>query len=208
MLAQPVAVSSSASTSGSSSPYGNTEMTGQEYVASTGFEASKLVPMPLPIVSGNVTGAAVCSSNAYSTGPTASRTTCYLVSCLAAGCYTCSGTFVADPAGQGRLLFITATHCVAKSVTNTIQLANSFVTCNRDAGVSAQGDGVFEPTAVAMSRIDFTLGYGLADGSLIQLRALSNTNLAYAKPVAVGAVTTAGLSQSVPNLSAGFPQVT
>jgi len=184
-------------------------MTGQEYVASTGFDASKLVPMPLPIVSGNVTGAAVCSSNAaYSTGPTASRTTCYLVSCLAAGCYTCSGTFVADPAGQFRLLFITATHCVAESVTNTIQLANSFVTCNRDAGVSAQGDGVFEPTAVAMSRIDFTLGYGLADGSLIQLRALSNTNLAYAKPVAVGAVTTAGLSQSVPNLSAGFPQVT
>ena len=212
LLAQPAAVSPSASTTSSSSDVINTEMTGQEYVTSTGFDASKLAPMPLPVVdSGTVAGGAssVCSSNAaYSAGPTASRTTCYLVSCLATGCFTCSGTFVADPAGQGRLLFITATHCVAKSAATTISLANSFVTCNRNAGVSAQGgDGVFQPTAVAISRIDFNVGFGLTDGSLIQLRALSNTDLAYAKPVAVGAVTPVGLSQSVPNFSAGFPQV-
>lgn len=103
---------------------------------------------------------------------------------------------------------MTATHCVASSTTVTIAIANSFVTCNRNAGISASGDGIFQLTAVAISRIDFTLGYGIADGSLIQVRALSNTNLAYAQPVAVGAVTSAGLTQSVPNFSAGFPQVT
>ena len=141
-------------------------------------------------------------------GPTSSRTTCWLVSCLTSGgCYTCSGTFVADPSGQGRLLFLTATHCVASSATDIMSLAGSYVTCNRDAGISAQGDGIFQPTALTMSRIDFNLGYGITDGSLIQLRALSNTNLAYAKPVAVGVVTNAGIAQSVPNFSAGFPQV-
>jgi len=198
----------SAPASSSPSDVVNNEITGAEWVERTGFDASKVTPMPLPIVGGNIAGASVCPSNvAYSVGPTASRTTCYLLSCFVSGCYTCSGTFVADPSGAGRLLFMTATHCVASSATDTIVIANSFVTCNRDAGVSPSGDGIFQPTAVSISRIDFNVGYGLTDGSLIQVRALSNTNLAYAKPVSVGAVTSAGLSASVPNFSAGFPQV-
>ena len=212
LLAQP------ASAPASSASVVNTGMTGDEYLANTGFDASKLVPMPLPIADGNVTSAAVCAADAaYSVGPTSSRTTCWLVSCFSGQCPTkwgiCSGTFVADPSGQGRLLFLTATHCVARSsiATDIMLLTSSFVTCNRDAGVpspsSKQGDGIFQPTALTMSRIDFTLGYGIKDGALIQLLALSNTNLAYAKPVAVGAVTNAGLAANVPNFSAGFPQV-
>ena len=97
---------------------------------------------------------------------------------------------------------------MASNAATIMSLSNSFVTCNRDGGLYKQGDGIFEPTALTMSRIDFAVGFGIKDGSLIQLRALSNTNLAYAKPVAVGAITSAGLAQSVPNFSAGFPQVT
>jgi len=212
LLSQPSPASTPVSSS--SSDVINAGMTGAEWVHSTGFDASRLIPTPLPIAieggGGNVTDASVCSSNvAYSAGPTASPTTCSLVSCFASGdCSLCSGTFVADPAGSGRLLFMTATHCVARSASDTLLLSKSFVSCNRDAGLDPpQGDGIFEPTAVAMSRVDFNVGSGLTDGSLIHLRALSNTNLAFAKPVAVGAVTSAGLAQSVPIYSAGFPQV-
>jgi hypothetical protein len=111
---------------------------------------------------------------------------------------------ICRPAGQGRLLFIIATHCVAVSETDTIVLAKSFVNCNRDAGLSAPGNGAFQRTVVAMFKIDFAIRYGLKSGFLI---ALLDTRIVYAQPVAVGAVTTAWLSQSVPNFSAGFPQV-
>lgn len=203
VLAQPASAASNPSNV-------NTEFTGQEYIAATGFDAATLTPMPLPVVNdGNAVAASVCPSNAeYLAGPTASRTTCYLVSCFATGCFTCSGTFVADPtAGQDRLLFLTATHCVARSLDNTIVLSKSFVSCDRDEGISTASKGVFQPVAVTMSKIDFGLGYGLKDGSLIQMLALADTNVAYAQPVAVGAVTLSGLSQSVPNFSAGFPQI-
>lgn len=93
LLAQP------ARAPASSASVVNTGMTGDEYLANTGFDASKLVPMPLPIADGNVTSAAVCASDAaYSVGPTSSRTTCWLVSCFSGQCPTkysiCSGTFV------------------------------------------------------------------------------------------------------------------
>ena len=194
----------------SSSPQNvNTGLTGQEFLASTGFDPATLKPMPLPVVNDtSVTGASLCPNNVnYIAGPTASRTTCYLVSCFGQGCFTCSGTFVADPTGQERLLFMTATHCVARTETDLMVLTKSFVSCDRDAGIDTASNGVFEPVAVAMSKIDFAIRYGLRDGSLIQVLALADTRLGFALPVAVGAVTTTGLTQSVPNFSAGFPQI-
>jgi len=202
VLAQPAAASSSPQNV-------NTAQTGQEFLASTGFDPATLKPMPLPVVNDtSVTGASLCPSNVnYIAGPTASRTTCYLVSCFRQGCFTCSGTFVADPTGQERLLFMTATHCVARAETDLMVLTKSFVSCDRDAGLNTASDGVFQPVAVAMSKIDFGIRYGLRDGSLIQVLALADTRLGFALPVAVGAVTTTGLTQSVPNFSAGFPQI-
>jgi len=70
---------------------------------------------------------------------------------------------------------------------------------------------VFRTTGVAISNIDFARGYGVADGALIQLAPLSNTNVAaYAIPIGVGAVTSPALAAgttSSTTYSAGFPQV-
>lgn len=135
-----------------------------------------------------------------------------LISCFNGGssCYSCSGTFIADPAGQGRLLFLTASHCAALTSTNAMHLPSSYVNCNRNGGALSTSDGVFRTSAAAISNIDFSRGYGVADGAAILLTPLSNTNVAaYAVPVAVGAVTSTALGSgvAVPTYSAGFPQV-
>lgn len=135
-----------------------------------------------------------------------------LTSCFNGGtsCYTCSGTFIPDPSGQGRLLFLSASHCAALSATNPMHLPSSYVNCNRNGGALSTSDGVFRASAVAISNIDFSRGYGVTDGSVTLLTPLSNTNVAaYAVPVAVGAVSSAALGSGVPvpTYSAGFPQV-
>ena len=202
VLARPAAASASPNNV-------NTGLSSAEFLTSTGFNPSTLKPMPLPVVNDtSVTSASLCAGNVnYIAGPTASRTTCYLVSCFDSGCFTCSGTFVADPTGQDRILFMTATHCLARTETDLMVLTKSFVTCDRDAGLNAPSNGFFQPVAAAMSRINFDVRYGLKDGALIQLLALADTRLSFALPVAVGAVTTTGLTQTVPNFSAGFPQI-
>jgi hypothetical protein len=135
-----------------------------------------------------------------------------LTSCFNGGssCYTCSGTFIADPTGRGRLLFLSASHCVALTATNAMHLPSSYVNCNRNGGSLSSSDGVFRTSAVAISNIDFNRGYGITDGSVVLLTPLSNTDVAaYAVPVAVGAVSSAALGtpSAVPTYSAGFPQV-
>lgn len=135
-----------------------------------------------------------------------------LTSCFNGGssCYTCSGTFIVDPTGQGRLLFLTASHCTALAANNPMHLPSSYVNCNRVVS-GGTSDGVFRTTGVAISNIDFARGYGVADGALIQLAPLSNTNVAaYAIPIGVGAVTSPALAAgttSSTTYSAGFPQV-
>ena len=135
-----------------------------------------------------------------------------LISCFNGGtsCYTCSGTFIPDPSGQGRLLFLSASHCAALSATNAMHLPSSYVNCNRNGGALSTSDGVFRTSAVAISNIDFSKGYGVTDGSVMLLTPLSNTNVAaYAVPVTVGAISSAALGSgtAVPTYSAGFPQV-
>jgi hypothetical protein len=55
--------------------------------------------------------------------------------------------------------------------------------------------------------IDFSLGYGITDGAFILVAPMSNTNLAYAARLAIGAIKSNYFSTSVPNYSGGFPQV-
>ena len=56
--------------------------------------------------------------------------------------------------------------------------------------------------------IDFSQGYGITDGAFILVAPQSNTNLAYASPrLAIAAIKSSYFSTSVPNYSAGFPQV-
>ena len=99
------------------------EMTGAEFLASIGLSLSfSPLPRRLPITNLNetqggsnndtVTGAAVCSNDAaYTAGPTASPTVCMFINCYDVNnqrsCFICSGTFVGDPSGAGRLIFLT-----------------------------------------------------------------------------------------------------
>ena len=99
------------------------EMTGAEFLASIGLSLSfSPPPRRLPITNLNetqggsnndtVTGAAVCSNDAaYTAGPTASPTVCMFINCYDVNnqrsCFICSGTFVGDPSGAGRLIFLT-----------------------------------------------------------------------------------------------------
>ena len=172
----------------------------------------KTHPFPLPSsLSPSPPPRALCPSISLHLSR-AAPTVCMLISCFNGGssCYSCSGTFIADPAGQGRLLFLTASHCAALTSTNAMHLPSSYVNCNRNGGALSTSDGVFRTSAAAISNIDFSRGYGVADGAAILLTPLSNTNVAaYAVPVAVGAVTSTALGSgvAVPTYSAGFPQV-
>lgn len=85
-----------------------------------------------------------------------------------------------------------------------MSLSNSYVTCNRGSGGT---DGIFRATGAAISLIDFSQGYGITDGAFILVSPMSNTNLAYAARMAIGAIKSNYFSTSVPNYSAGFPQV-
>lgn len=205
-------------------------LSSSEFFAESPAGKTVPVPMPLPMVTstddtdtGSVASAAACSSDAaYSTSPAAraAPTVCMLTSCFNGGssCYTCSGTFVVDPTGQGRLLFLTASHCAALAADNPMHLPSSYVNCNRagsgsGSSTTTNSDGVFRTAGVAISNIDFARGYGVSDGALIQLAPLSNTNVAaYAIPMAVGAVTSPALASgttppSSSTYSGGFPQV-
>lgn len=50
-------------------------------------------------------------------------------------------------------------------------------------------------------------GYGIADGAFILVAPQSDTNPSYAARLAIGAIMSTYFSTSVPNYSAGFPQV-
>lgn len=138
-------------------------LTGAEFLASIGKDPSfSPPPRSLPInnvdelsrkSNDTLAGAAVCSNDvAYTQGPTASKTVCKFTSCFNGGqrCYTCSGTFVGDPSGTGRNIFLTASHCAAESVSQTLTLSSSYVNCNRGGS-----DGIFRATGASISTIDF-----------------------------------------------------
>ena len=93
------------------------QMTGAEFLESIGLSPSfSPPPRRLPITNDNsnstVAGASVCTNDvAYTAGPTASATVCEFINCYNIGgqrsCFLCSGTFVGDPSGAGRLIFLT-----------------------------------------------------------------------------------------------------
>lgn len=175
-----------------------------QFRKSLGVNATNAKPIPLPIV-GDITNTAVCPSDApYEIGPDQAPTVCRLISCSpSVGCGTCSGSFVPDPTGNGRLLFLTAAHCVGINRNILADLTGSSVDCNRDGQ-----DGLFAVLGMTiMDSYDFAGGFGVDDGALLLLEPLQDTDLSYANPLrAVGAVTEAGLLETVPNYSAGFPQ--
>jgi len=180
-------------------------LTSVEFLDGLNPNATNAQPMPLPLVE-QPGERAVCPLDApYEVGPQQAPSVCQLTSCiLGVGCFTCSGSFVPDPSAESRLLFLTAAHCVGSDSNNLAELSQSFVDCNRGGS-----DGLFPLAGMAiMGSFDYGVGFGVDDGALLLVEPLQDTNLGFAPPLrAVGAVTEAGLQESVPNYSAGFPQV-
>ena len=221
-------------------------LTGEEFLRSIGFNESSVGTPAMAVIHSDVeSGKDICSNDvAYAQGPLNAPTVCQLWTRFripanpgagrptaigwpldnAAGktmFKTCSGSFIPDPAGTGRLLFLTAAHCVTTTrmgqappeglndrTANGIALnfAQSFVVCDRPDSRPPARTGVFRPVGVAISRINFEQGFGLKDGAVLQLQPFFNTNPLFATPVSVAAIT--GVQgRTVSNLLAGFPGV-
>jgi len=91
-----------------------------------------------------------------------------------------------------------------------IDISRSFVQCNLTPNAK---DGTFKVVAASFSAFDQTF-YEEAnlfanltpyDGAVLQLQALADTNLAYAQPFAVAAITDQGLQQSSSMYAPGYP---